>query len=36
LNACENSRPEIWKMLIDQIKSAVKARTEQEETTTSF
>jgi hypothetical protein len=36
LRACENNRPEIWKLLIDQIKSAIKARTEQDQDTSDF
>ena len=36
LRSCEQNRPEIWKLLNDQIKSAVKARTEQDENTTNF
>jgi hypothetical protein len=36
LRSCENSRPELWKLLTDQIKSAIKARTEQDDDTTDF
>jgi len=36
LSACEQNRPEIWKLLTDQIKSAIKARTEQDQDTSDF
>lgn len=36
VRVCESNRPEIWKLLTDQIKSAIKARTEQDQDTSDF
>lgn len=32
LKSCESGRPDLWKLLTDQIKSAIKSRTEQDDT----
>jgi hypothetical protein len=36
LEDCEKMRPEIWKMLVKQINSAIKARTEQDSSSMDF